>query len=56
MAGKLRGTLRESLESLGAKCPEIRVRLADRIERDPSMMGKLKVVKSNVKREEIKKE
>jgi len=56
VAGKLRGTLRESLESLGAKCPEIRVRLAGRIERDPSMMGKLKVVKSNVKREEIKKE
>lgn len=51
VAGKLRANLRESLESLGTKCPEIRIRLADRIERDPSMMGKLKVVKSDVRRE-----
>ena len=56
VAGRLRANLREGLQSIGTKCPEIRVRLVDRIERDPNMMGKLKRVKSNVRREEIKKE
>ena len=48
LADKLSGNLRASLESLGVKCPNINVRLVDCIERDPCMMGKLKLVKSNV--------
>jgi putative adenylate-forming enzyme len=56
VANKLRADLRKKIESVGAKCPEIRIQFVDRIERDPSLMGKLKLVKSNVRREEIKKE
>ena len=56
MANRLKTNLRETLESLGTKCPEIRVRLADRIERDPSMMGKLKRIRSNVGRGQIRNE
>jgi putative adenylate-forming enzyme len=56
VANRLRANLRESLESLGIKCPEIRVRLVDRIERDPNMMGKLRRVKSNVGRERMRGE
>jgi len=43
---KLTDNLRTRLESLGARCPEITVRCVDRIERDPSTMGKLKLVRS----------
>lgn len=39
--------LRLRLESLGAICPEIEFQRVDRLERDPSKMGKLKLVKSN---------
>jgi len=56
VANKLKASLRKEIESVGAKCPEIRVQFVDRIERDPNLMGKLKLVKSNVRREEIKKE
>jgi hypothetical protein len=56
VANKLRANLRKKIESVGAICPEIRVQFVDRIERDPNLMGKLKLVKSNVRREEIKKE
>ncbi|MCA1959433.1 MAG: hypothetical protein LDL33_01460 [Desulfomonile sp.] len=37
------------LESRGVECPEIRVRYIDRIERDPSTMGKVKLVQSNIR-------
>ena len=47
---KLTVNLKKHIESLGAKCPEIHVRFVNKIERDPSVMGKLKLVKSNVKR------
>jgi phenylacetate-coenzyme A ligase PaaK-like adenylate-forming protein len=56
VANKLRANLRKKIESVGAICPEIRVQFVDRIERDPNLMGKLKLVKSNVRREETKKE
>ena len=56
VADKLRENLRKKIESVGAICPEIRVQFVDRIERDPNLMGKLKLVKSNVIREGIKKE
>jgi len=56
VTNRLRTNLRECLESLGIKCPEIRVRITDRIERDSSMMGKLKRVKSNVGRERMRGE
>jgi putative adenylate-forming enzyme len=56
VADRLRANLRESLESLGTKCPEIHVRLVNKIDRDPSMMGKLKRVKSNVGRGRIRNE
>jgi putative adenylate-forming enzyme len=56
VADKLRANLRKKIESVGAICPEIRVQFVDRIERDPNLMGKLKLVKSNVRREEIRKE
>jgi putative adenylate-forming enzyme len=49
-ARRLTENLRESLESLGAECPDIHILCVDRIERNPSMMGKLKVVKSNVRK------
>jgi putative adenylate-forming enzyme len=55
VASKLRSNLRKKIESVGAKCPEIRVQFVDRIDRDPNLMGKLKLVKSNVKREKIRK-
>ena len=56
VANKLRVNLRKKIESVGVKCPKIRVQFVDKIERDPSLMGKLKLVRSNVRREEIKKE
>ena len=56
VADKLRANLRKKIESVGAICPEIRVQFVDRIERDPNLMGKLKLVKSNVRREQIRKE
>ncbi len=50
VASKLRADLRKKLESVGAKCPEICVQFVDKIERDPSLMGKLKLVRSNVRK------
>lgn len=49
-AGKLRKNLMNNLESLGAKCPDIHIHFVDKIERDPGKMGKLKLVRSNVRR------
>jgi phenylacetate-CoA ligase len=48
VAGKLTEDLRINFESLGAECPDIQVRFVNRIERDPSTMGKLKLVESKV--------
>jgi phenylacetate-CoA ligase len=53
LAGKLAGNLRAHIESLGATCPDIHVRFADKIERDPRTMGKMKLVKSNARVERI---
>lgn len=50
VANKIRERLRGNMEALGAKCPDIRVQFVDRIERDPRQMGKLKLVKSNIRR------
>ncbi len=47
---KLTVNLKKHIESLGAKCPEIHIRFVNKIERDPSVMGKLKLVRSNVRR------
>jgi phenylacetate-coenzyme A ligase PaaK-like adenylate-forming protein len=49
VARKLTETLREHIESLGAKCPDIHVQFVNRIERNPRLMGKLKLVESNVR-------
>jgi phenylacetate-coenzyme A ligase PaaK-like adenylate-forming protein len=49
-ASKIKDQLRGNVESLGAKCPDIHVQFVDRIERDPGKMGKLKLVKSNIRR------
>ncbi len=45
------GPAAEIAEKLGAKCPDIRVQFVDKIERDPSAMGKVKLVQSKVKRD-----
>jgi phenylacetate-CoA ligase len=49
VAGKLTEDLRINFESLGAECPDIQVGFVNRIERDPSTMGKLKLVESNTR-------
>jgi putative adenylate-forming enzyme len=56
VADKLKSNLSKNLQSLGAKCPDIYIRFVDKIDRDPKVMGKLKLVKSNVRREEKKQE
>lgn len=50
VAKKIKERLRGNIESLGAVCPDIRVQFVDRIERDPRQMGKLKLIKSNIRR------
>lgn len=49
-ADKIKELLRERIESLGARCPDILVQFVDGIERDPRKMGKLKLVRSSVGR------
>jgi len=49
MADRVKKKLKEKLESLGARCPELRIRPVERMERDPQTMGKLKHVQSNSK-------
>jgi phenylacetate-CoA ligase len=51
VADEIKANLRKRFETLGAKCPDIRVRFIDKIERDPNMMGKVKLVQSNVRRD-----
>lgn len=46
----LKEKLRGNLESLGASCPDIHVQFVERMERDSRLMGKLKLVKSNIRR------
>jgi putative adenylate-forming enzyme len=50
VANKLRTNLKKKIESVGAICPEIRVQFVDKIERDQNLMGKLKLVRSNVRK------
>ncbi|MDH4231672.1 MAG: hypothetical protein OEW04_06540 [Nitrospirota bacterium] len=49
---RLREKVRNSLDSLGAICPEIQVRFVGAIRGDPQKMGKLKRIKSIVRTEE----
>ncbi len=50
IANMFKERLRGNLESLGASCPDIHVQFVEMMERDPRLMGKLKLVKSNIKR------
>lgn len=50
IASMLKEKLRGNLESLGARCPDIHVQFVERMERDSRLMGKLKLVKSNLRR------
>jgi phenylacetate-CoA ligase len=47
-ARAIKENLKRSLESLGARCPDIQVRRLERIERDPRHMGKFKIIKSTI--------
>lgn len=47
----LREKLRGDFEAIGAICPDIHVKFIERMERDPRLMGKLKLVKSNIRRQ-----
>jgi putative adenylate-forming enzyme len=49
VVGRVKEKLRENIDSLCARCPELRIRPVQRIERDPQKMGKHKIVKSNIK-------
>jgi phenylacetate-CoA ligase len=50
----LREKVRANMESFGAICPDIYVKFIERMDRDPQLMGKLKLVKSNVRRQASK--
>jgi phenylacetate-CoA ligase len=56
VAGKLKSNLSKKLESLGAICPDIHIRFVDKIDRDQKVMGKVKLVKSNIGRGRIRNE
>lgn len=51
VADEIKTNLGKSFEKLDAKCPDIRVQFIDKIERDPNVMGKVKLVQSNVRRD-----
>jgi phenylacetate-coenzyme A ligase PaaK-like adenylate-forming protein len=46
LATRVRNALREGLARSGAEPPQLRIEFADRIDRDPAEMGKLKLVRS----------
>lgn len=46
VAAKLKECLKSSLEALGAQCPNMVVEITDRFDRDPRLMGKMKLVTS----------
>jgi phenylacetate-CoA ligase len=50
IASMLKEKLRGNLESLGASCPDIHVQFVEKMKRDSRLMGKLKLVKSNLRR------
>ena len=50
VANEIKANLGKGFEKLGAKCPDIRVRFVDKIDRDPSAMGKVKLVQSNIRK------
>lgn len=50
----LREKLRSNTEAFGAICPDIHVKFIERMDRDPRLMGKLKLVKSNIRRQILK--
>ncbi|HET7319221.1 MAG TPA: hypothetical protein VFK23_08805 [Nitrospirota bacterium] len=50
VAERVKKKLREKVETLGARCPELRIRQVPCIERDTQKMGKLKIVQSNIKK------
>lgn len=54
VANSLKKKLREKIESLGAQCPELRIRPVLRIERNTQKMGKYKLVQSNTKKTGIR--
>jgi putative adenylate-forming enzyme len=48
VAERVKNKLREKIDSLGAVCPDIRLRPVPQLERDHRKMGKLRLVKSNI--------
>jgi phenylacetate-CoA ligase len=46
----VKNKLREKINSLNALCPDIRIKVVPRLDRDNRKMGKLRLVKSNVKK------
>jgi len=50
IASMLKEKLQSNLESLGASCPDIHVQFVEKMERDSRLMGKLKLIKSNLRR------
>jgi hypothetical protein len=47
---EVKANLEKSFKKLDVKYPDIRIRFIDEIKREPSAMGKVKLVQSNVKR------
>jgi len=47
---EVKTNLTKSFETLGVTFPDIHIRVIDKIERDPHMMGKIKLVQSNRER------
>jgi hypothetical protein len=47
----VKNKLIEKINSFNALCPDIRIKVAPRLDRDNRKMGKLRLVKSNVKKD-----
>ncbi len=50
VTAKLKDKFTNKLASLGAVCPAIHIKFVDEIKRDQKKMGKLRLIKSNIKR------
>jgi phenylacetate-coenzyme A ligase PaaK-like adenylate-forming protein len=54
VGGMISERVRGDIEAIGAICPDIHVKFIERMDRDPRLMGKLKLVKSNIRRQILK--
>ncbi len=51
VADNIKANLEKGFKNLDVKCPDIRVRFIDKIERDPKAMGKVKLIQSKARRD-----